>query len=245
MDFAPIWDQLAQSISALPQSGLLIAAVGAMLLGVLGSMIFRSVPALGRSSPASSPSRVDLPEPDGPVIATVSPWSTVNDTESRMVRALQLSRMDPRFEFAVPEIGLPEQVVEGGETRVPLARDGHFWLRAEINGHPARFLVDTGATLTAVSAETAIASGLEPRDAGLPVRMQTANGTVAAELTTIDELRFGNVAARGLDALIAPNLGPTNVLGMNFLSRLASWRVEGNTMILVPHHPQPPLESDY
>ena len=43
MDFAPIWDQLAQSISALPQSGLLIAAVGAMLLGVLGSMIIRIV----------------------------------------------------------------------------------------------------------------------------------------------------------------------------------------------------------
>ena len=224
MDFAPIWDQLAQSISALPQSGLLIAAVGAMLLGVLGSMIFRSVPALGRLLRGAS---------------------TLGLMAVLVMVVLQLSRMDPRFEFAVPEIGLPEQVVEGGETRVPLARDGHFWLRAEINGHPARFLVDTGATLTAVSAETAIASGLDPRDAGLPVRMQTANGTVAAELTTIDELRFGNVAARGLDAVIAPNLGPTNVLGMNFLSRLASWRVEGNTMILVPHHPQPPLESDY
>ena len=224
MDFAPIWDQLAQSISALPQSGLLIAAVGAMLLGVLGSMIFRSVPAVGRLLRGAS---------------------TLGLMAVLLMVVLQLSRMDPRFEFAVPEIGLPEQVVEGGETRVPLARDGHFWLRAEINGHPARFLVDTGATLTAVSAETAIASGLDPRDAGLPVRRQTANGTVAAELTTIDELRFGNVAARGLDAVIAPNLGPTNVLGMNFLSRLASWRVEGNTMILVPHHPQPLLESDY
>ena len=224
MDFAPIWDQLAQSISALPQSGLLIAAVGAMLLGVLGSMIFRSVPAVGRLLRGAS---------------------TLGLMAVLLMVVLQLSRMDPRFEFAVPEIGLPEQVVEGGETRVPLARDGHFWLRAEINGHPARFLVDTGATLTAISAETASASGLEPRDAGLPVRMQTANGTVAAELTTIDELRFGNVAARGLDAVIAPNLGPTNVLGMNFLSRLASWRVEGNTMILVPHHPQPLLESDY
>ena len=73
--------------------------------------------------------------------------------------------------------------------------------------------------------------------------MQTANGAVAAELTTIDELRFGNVAARGLDAVIAPGLGPTNVLGMNLLTRLASWRVEGDTMILVPHHPQAPLET--
>ena len=69
--------------------------------------------------------------------------------------------------------------------------------------------------------------------------MQTANGTVTAQLATIEELRFGNVAARGLDVVIAPNIGPTNVLGMNLLSRLSSWRVEEGTLILVPNHPQP------
>jgi aspartyl protease family protein len=62
---------------------------------------------------------------------------------------------------------------------------------------------------------------------------------VTAEITTIDTLRFGNVKAGGLDAVIAPNIGQTNVVGMNFLSRLESWRVEGRTLILVPHHPQP------
>jgi aspartyl protease family protein len=51
--------------------------------------------------------------------------------------------------------------------------------------------------------------------------------------------RFGSVKAGGLDAVIAPNIGKTNVIGMNLLSRLASWRVEGRTMILVPHNPQP------
>lgn len=221
MDFAPVWDQLAHSLSELPRSGLLLAAVGAMLLGVLGSLLLRPAPALGR------------------LLRTTS---TLGLVCILVLVVLQLARFDPRFELAVPEIGLPEQVVEGGETRVRLRPDGHFWLRAEINGQPANFLVDTGATLTAVSAETAEAAGLEPRQAGLPVRMQTANGAVAAELTTIDELRFGNVVSRGLDAIIAPGLGPTNVIGMNFLSRLASWRVEGDTMILVPHNPQAPLE---
>ena len=37
---------------------------------------------------------------------------------------------------------------------------------------------------------------------------------------------------------IAPNMGETNVIGMNLLSRLASWRVEGTTIVLVPTHPQ-------
>ena len=221
MDFAPVWDQLTHSLSELPKSGLLMAAVGAMLLGVIGSLIIRRVPALGRLLRVAS---------------------TLSLMGILVVVVLQLSRMDPRFEMAIPEIGLPEQIVEGEETRITRSRDGHYWLRAEINGHPANFLVDTGATLTAVSTETAEAAGLEPREGGLPVRMQTANGSVAADLTTIDELRFGNVAARGLDAIIAPGLGPTNVIGMNLLSRLDSVRLEGETMILVPNHPQPALE---
>lgn len=220
MDFAPLWDQLAHSIRELPRSGLLLAAVGAMLLGVIGTLLLRPAPALGR---------------------LLRMTSTLGLVGILLLVVLQLSRMDPRFDLALPEVGLPEQVVEGGETRVPLAPDGHFWLRAEVNGHPASFMVDTGATLTAISTETAAAAGLEPREAGLPVRMQTANGAVAADLTTIDELRFGSVAARGLDAIIAPGL-PTNVIGMNLLSRLASWRVEGGTMILVPHNPQPAPE---
>jgi aspartyl protease family protein len=221
MDFAPVWDQLVHSIGQVPRSGLLLAAVAAMVVGVIGSIMIRSVPALGK---------------------LLRLTSTLGLMGILVLVVLQLSRMDPRFEMAIPELGLPEQVVEGGETRVALAPDGHFWLRAEINGHPANFLVDTGATLTAVSSETAAAAGIEPREGGLPVRMQTANGSVAADLTTIDELRFGNVAARGLDAIIAPGLGPTNVIGMNFLSRLDSWRVEDGTMILVPNNPQPALE---
>jgi len=218
MDFAPVWDQLAHSIAQLPKSGLLMAALAAVLAGVAGSMIIRYSPALGR------------------ILRT---GSTIGLTVVLVLVVLQLSRMDPRFEMAGPELGLPQQVVEGGETRIPLARDGHYWLRATVNGVPAPFLVDTGATLTAVSTETAAAAGLSPRSGAIPIRMQTANGTVTADLATIDELRFGNVAARGLDAVIAPNIGPTNVVGMNLLSRLSSWRVEDGILILVPHHPQP------
>ena len=217
MDFAPVWDQFAHSISQLPRSSLLLGTVAVMAVGIVGSMVMRPAPALGRF---------------------LRFGSTLALMGILLLVVLQLSRMDPRFDIAMPQLGMPRQVVEGGETQVRLAPDGHFWLRAEINGHPASFLVDTGATLTAVSPQTAEAAGLRPREGGLPLRMQTANGTVAADLTSIDELRFGNVAARGLDAIIAPNLGRTNVIGMNLLSRLASWRVEGDTMILVPNNPQ-------
>lgn len=221
MDFAPLWQHVSTSIEAMPQSGLLIAAVVAMVVGILGSLLIRYVPVLGHLLRGAS---------------------TLGLMAILVLVVLQVARVDSRFDVAVPELGLPEQVVEGGETRVAMAPDGHFWLQAQVNGVPVRFMVDTGATVTAVSPETAQATGLTPRAGSLPVRLQTANGTVAAEVTSIDELRFGNVAARGLDAIIAPGLGPTNVIGMNLLSRLASVRLEGKTMIMVPNHPQPVVE---
>ncbi|KLE33565.1 peptidase [Aurantiacibacter gangjinensis] len=197
-----------------------MAAIAAMVLGLFGSLLLRPLPALGKTMRVAS------------TLLLVAVLGLI---------VLQLSRNDPRFSMAVPALGYPEQVVEGGETRVQMARDGHFWLEAEVNGHRANFMVDTGATLTAVSQTTAEAAGLEARSGGLPIMLRTANGTVSAQSASIDELRFGNVAARGLDAVIAPGLGDTNVIGMNLLSRLASVRIEQGELILVPNNPQPPL----
>ncbi len=220
MDFAPVFDQLAHSIREISQLGLLMAALVAMVAGVLGSVMMKRVPAAGR------------------ILRTGSTLALVGVL---VLVILQIARIDPRYSFALPELGYPEEVVEGEETRIPLHVDGHYWLEAEINGHRAAFLVDTGATLTAVSQDTADAAGLEERDGGMPIRLQTANGAVAAYMTNIDEMRFGNVAARGLDAVIAPGLGQTNVIGMNLLSRLASVRIENNELILTPNNPQVPL----
>jgi aspartyl protease family protein len=221
MSIQNLWNNIAASIAAIPRSELLILALAAMMIGWIGAlMVKRKVPA-------------------GRIIRTASTFVLVGVL---VTVVLQLSRFDPRLEVAVPQLGLPEQVVDGRETRIALANDGHFWLRAELNGVPANFLVDTGATLTAVSSDLAARANLKPRRGGLPIQIGTANGPAAAQLATSDELRFGNVSARGLDVVIVPTLGETNVVGMNLLSRLASWRVEGTTMILVPNNPQAPLE---
>jgi len=217
MDFKPVFDQLAATIGGIPQSGLLIIAVAALALGWIGGALARREFAIGR------------------VFTT---GSTLVLCGVLVLIVLQLARLDPRFDVAMSDVGLPEQSVVGGETRVDLAPDGHYWLNAEVNGVPARFLVDTGATLTAISADTARSAGLEQRTDRLPVMMTTANGTITVFTTVVDELRFGNVAAFGLDAVIAPNIGETNVIGMNLLSRLAQWRVEQGTLILVPNNPQ-------
>lgn len=217
MDLAALWDYLTAIIGSVPRSGLLLAALSAILLGVAGSMLRPLVPMFGR---------------------LLRSGSTIMLVGVLLLVVLQLSRFDPRFSMAIPELDMPEQSVAGGETRIHLAPDGHFWVRAKVNGVPGDFLVDTGATLTTLNSELAELAGLEPRRGGIPIMLQTANGSIAAQIATIEELRFGSVSARGLDAAIAPNIGPTNVLGMNLLSRLGSWRVEGTTMIMVPSKPE-------
>lgn len=220
MTLESAWQFLATTLGAIPRSGLLLLVVAAIGSSWIGSLMVRRRLPLGQ---------------------LVRRGSTVVLAGVLVLVVLQLSRFDSRLEVAVPQIGLPEQVVEGGETRIAMAPDGHYWLRAELNGVPANFLIDTGATLTAVSQGLADRAGLEPRRGGLPVTINTANGPASAQLATAGEIRFGNVAARGLDVVIAPTLGETNVVGMNLLSRLAAWRVEGSTMILVPKlsAPQP------
>jgi len=155
-----------------------------------------------------------------------------------LLTVMQVIRLNSGVDLPLDAVGLPDQQVSGRETRVPIARDGHFWITARLNGVPQRLLVDTGATLTALSPDLAAEAGVEPLPMREPVLLRTANGTVSARIATVKELRLGNVVARNLDVVVAPGMEQTSVLGMNFLSRLASWRVEGRTLILVPRHPQ-------
>ena len=99
-------------------------------------------------------------------------------------------------------------------------------------------LIDSGATVTAVSTSTAREAKVDAAPGLAPVVLRTANGAAPAETGRIEELRVGNIVARNLRIVTAPGLGDLDVLGMNFLSKLQSWRVEGRTLILVPHHPQ-------
>src|SRR3982751_606457 len=55
-------------------------------------------------------------------------------------------------------VGTP--VVQGRETRIPMAIDGHFWVDGRLNGVPVKFLVDSGATMTTVDRETARKAGV-------------------------------------------------------------------------------------
>lgn len=151
----------------------------------------------------------------------------------------QRAQFDPWLGRIAAAMRLDRQEVTGKEVRIRLSRDGHFWAQVSLGGTERRMLIDSGATVTAVSVATAAAAGLEPRSGPIPMILNTANGPVRADQATLPEMKLGNIVARELAVVVSPAFGETNVLGMNFLSRLKSWRVEDNVLILVPHHPQP------
>jgi aspartyl protease family protein len=126
-------------------------------------------------------------------------------------------------------LGSPE--ADGAELRVPIGDDGHFWVEARINGHSARFLIDSGASVTTISRDMAQQAGV-PMD-GRRWVVETANGAAPIIQASADRLEVGSISR--LDFPIDINeRDQTNVLGMNFLSSLASWRVERNYLILRP-----------
>jgi aspartyl protease family protein len=146
----------------------------------------------------------------------------------------QQAPYNPFLARIAASLGLDDQSVAGDEVRIQMSPDGHFWAQVEINGTPRRMLIDSGATVSALSSRTAEAAGVDTDASLLPVTIRTANGVVQAQAGEVERLRLGAIEAQGLKVIVSPALGPIDVLGMNFLSQLAAWRVEGRTLILVP-----------
>lgn len=127
--------------------------------------------------------------------------------------------------------GRPEEN-SGQIVRIEQSPDGHFWVDGVINGHPARFMIDSGATITALSSGLAQSAGLNVDLAGPGVALRTANGAIIAHRSSVGTLAVGPIQASDISVVVSDAFGDMNVIGMNFLSQLRSWRVENGEMIL-------------
>jgi len=120
----------------------------------------------------------------------------------------------------------------GGELRIRRAEDGHFYVDAELNGRNVRFMIDSGATVTSISRETANAIGVET--GGFSVPVNTANGMVMMQRGRVSTLRVASIERTDFPVLVSDTGGLANLMGMNFLSSLSYWGVEGRTLVLRP-----------
>ena len=121
-------------------------------------------------------------------------------------------------------------VVQGHEVRIPMAIDGHFWVEGTLNGRPIKFLVDSGATMTTIGRETAETAGVEvSANRGQIVR--TGNGMLRVATGRAESLAIGPIERIDVGLHIADH-EDLNVLGMNYLSTLERWGVQGRWLIL-------------
>lgn len=114
------------------------------------------------------------------------------------------------------------------EVRLDPNRAGHYVAEGAIGGEQVTYLVDTGASYVAVSAEQAERFGLRGQGSAY---MRTANGEVEASLTRIPEMEVAGIRLQNVRAVIMPNMGGEVLLGMNALNQI-DWQRRDGQLIL-------------
>lgn len=152
-------------------------------------------------------------------------WWAVSSQEN-VRRLIESTRIEPG---AAP---MQKTGEAGGELRVRAGLDGHFWVRAMVNGEPVRFLVDTGASDIVLSAATARRIGIDVDRLAYDRVGITANGTTRGATTRVDAIALGPIERREVPVTVLRGALDINLLGMRFLRSLSGWRVERDTLIL-------------
>lgn len=121
-----------------------------------------------------------------------------------------------------------------GGTVLDREPDGHFYADATVASHRAHFLVDTGASIVALTAADAEAAGLDWSEDDLRPIGRGASGTVHGIPVRLQRIELGGFEATDVEAAIIPEGLDVSLLGQSFLSKLQGVRIEGDRMTIGP-----------
>jgi aspartyl protease family protein len=114
-------------------------------------------------------------------------------------------------------------------------RNGHYRADVEVFGRRIKMLVDTGATIVALTNEDAEALGVRPMPSDFILSLGTANGAVQAAAVRLSEVRIGAITAQDVPAVVMPQGAMReSLLGMSFLKKLGGFEVAAGKLILKP-----------
>ena len=122
-----------------------------------------------------------------------------------------------------------------GARSVTLRRDrrGHFATEASINGRRLNLMVDTGASVVALTQRDAERLGFNPSARDFSAQVQTANGRVRAARAMLPAVEIGGIVVRNVEALIVDDASLTeNLLGLSFLSRLSRYEYRDGQLVM-------------
>ncbi|MEX0298098.1 MAG: TIGR02281 family clan AA aspartic protease [Kordiimonas sp.] len=114
------------------------------------------------------------------------------------------------------------------------SRDGHFWLRINLNGVPLKFMVDTGASNIVLSPDDAEKAGFSAHTLTYNGVAQTANGSVRYARATATSLQIGDLTLYDVPVTVNGAKMDGSLLGMSVLKRFSSIEFRGDTLILRP-----------
>ena len=127
---------------------------------------------------------------------------------------------------------LQEQQWLSGELVLARADDGHFYAEVTVDSGSARMLVDTGASVIALTGDDADAMGVDwDRNAVRPVA-EGANGTVYGVPVRLERVQLGQIEAHGVQAVVVPEGLGISLLGQSFLSQVQRVEIGDDRMVL-------------
>lgn len=110
--------------------------------------------------------------------------------------------------------------------------DGHYWTRADVQGTEVKFMVDTGASIVALTYRDAQRLGLTPENLTYDSEIRTAGGITYGAPVTLDSIRIGRVKVDSVNAVVLRGDLEQSLLGMTFLSELNSYEFRRGQLII-------------
>lgn len=119
-----------------------------------------------------------------------------------------------------------------GEVRLGRAEDSHFYADADVNGTNIRMMVDSGASIIALTRRDAEAIGIDVDRLPVAGTAKTAGGDVPMRVVMLDSVEVDGIEVRRVEAAVVDADMGVSLLGQSYLSKLDAVNVEGDTMTL-------------
>lgn len=129
---------------------------------------------------------------------------------------------------------IPVDAVFADQDRIeiPRHRDGHYYVRVDIDGTPVDFVVDTGASDLVLSRQDAERIGIDPESLAFIGRAMTANGEVRTAPVRLDDVRLGAFVDRNVSARVNGGAMEQSLLGMSYLQRYEQITITRGKLVL-------------
>ncbi|MDQ8727275.1 TIGR02281 family clan AA aspartic protease [Bradyrhizobium sp. LHD-71] len=128
-----------------------------------------------------------------------------------------------------------EPPADAGRRSHVIAKDsrGHFSTDGRVDGRRLGFMVDTGASVIALTEASAAQVGIRPSRSDYNAPVTTANGVVKAARARLASVDIGGLEVRDVEAMILPDgVLSENLLGLSYLSRLRRFEYAGGKLML-------------